>query len=238
MIEIFHRKNKNALFDLGTSDRKQIVDKVIEESAPSHRFFLMTSLATIITTLGLITNNAAVVIGGMLVAPFLSPFLSLALGLVSLDLRVILRSIWVIISAMAVALLFAFLIAHLVGASATSAEVIARFGYESQLPLLLIAIAGGTAASYSFSRTEMAEFLPGTIIAVALLPPLATVSIGLKLLRWDIVQGAGWLFALNFLGIVAAAMVMFLMMRLYLVKKEADKAVEKEKKDLEAPKED
>ena len=70
---------------------------------------------------------------------------------------------------------------------------------------LCIALAAGAAGGFVAVRTEASGALPGVGIAVALVPPLATVGICLGLGELGLALGALLLFSTNFVAIVLAA---------------------------------
>ena len=72
-----------------------------------------------------------------------------------------------------------------------------------------IAVAAGAAGGYMLVRKETGSALPGVGIAVALVPPLATVGITLGLGRTDLTDGALLLFVTNLACITLAASLVF-----------------------------
>jgi hypothetical protein len=72
-----------------------------------------------------------------------------------------------------------------------------------------VALAAGAAGAFVTVRHTGSDALPGVAIAVALVPPLATVGICLELGRPDDAAGALLLFVTNFAAIVVAACVVF-----------------------------
>jgi len=235
-VKFMFNKNHNFLFKASAIDRRQAIEKIISSSSPRRVFFFMIILSSMIATLGLVINNMAVVIGGMLVAPILSPLLSLALGITMFDNKLIYRSCWVIFKTVILILIFAFAISLAVPFTGLDSELIAKL--VPNLPYLYIALAAGIAASLAIVRTDLSEFLPGTIIAVALLPPLCSIGIGLRMFSWEIIVNSFGLFLINFIGIILAAVVIFSLMGFSLQKKTADKAINEEKKILDQDKEE
>jgi uncharacterized membrane protein len=67
------------------------------------------------------------------------------------------------------------------------------------------ALLAGAAGAYVTVRTEAGSALPGVGIAVALVPPLATVGIALGADRGELTFGALLLFVTNFAAITLAA---------------------------------
>ncbi len=95
-----------------------------------------------------------------------------------------------------------------VTATELTAELVAR-----TVPSLLdlgVAIAAGLAGGYVLTHPRAGSSLPGVAIAVALVPPLATVGISLELGATGSAEGALLLFATNLVAIVLSAMTVML----------------------------
>jgi uncharacterized membrane protein len=85
-------------------------------------------------------------------------------------------------------------------------------GLARTQPTLLdlgVAVAAGAIGAYARLRTDISATLAGTAIAVALMPPLCTVGIGVAHLDISLVWGAALLFLTNLLGILFAAMLVY-----------------------------
>ena len=60
--------------------RAEVRGGLRESALPDFDYFVLVVLSSMIATLGLLTNSAAVIIGAMLVAPLMSPIIGLGLG--------------------------------------------------------------------------------------------------------------------------------------------------------------
>lgn len=172
------------------------------------RFFVLLVLSTVIAALGLVADSVAVVIGAMLLAPLMTPILAVAAALVLGDLRQLARSVAVLVSGVAASVVTATAVTwmglgNLTVASALPPEIVART--EPSLLDLGVAVAAGLAAGYVITHRRVVSSLPGVAIAVALVPPLATVGITLELGRWDAARGSMLLFLTNLVAIVLSA---------------------------------
>ena len=177
--------------------------------------------AAVIATLGLLVNSAAVIIGAMIVAPLMNPILSMAFAIVTGNWKLYKRS-WVTVALGAfTAILIASLISAVVPIHIVHAEILART--SPNLIDLVIAIAAGAAGSFSLTRKSIANSIAGVAIAVALVPPLCVVGIGLGIgsditaefgrvlvSNLRISTGAFLLFLANFAGITFTACLVFL----------------------------
>ena len=181
-------------------------------------FLLLTALSSAIATFGLITDSAAVIIGAMLIAPFLSPIMGIALAVLGGRRLLLARAGVTLAIGVAMALVLSVGLTWLAiqlpfGALTTvPGEVVSR---TNPSPFdLAIALAGGAAAAYALVRLEGAAALFGVAIATALMPPLCTIGIGLALGDTGIWTSATELFATNVVAIVASATIVFAGLRL------------------------
>ena len=181
-------------------------------------FAFLSVLSSSIATFGLITDSAAVIIGAMLIAPFLSPIMAIALAF--------LGGRWRLLERAAVTLAVGVGLALGVSLGLTWLALQLPFDVLTTIPGelasrthpspfdLAIALAGGAAAAYALVRLEGAAALFGVAIATALMPPLCTVGIGLALGDPGVWQAAGILFVTNLVAIGASSTVVFTALRL------------------------
>ena len=197
-------------------DKAALIRKLVENGTPDFDYFYLIGLSTLMATLGLLLDSSSIVIGSMLIAPLMYPILGVSLGLVMMNSNISLlrRALTTLTKSLAVGLGLSVLAAFFFGDSATyqTAEVMSRT-VPSHMHLL-VAIVAGAAVSYMLAKPEWGDALPGVAIAVALIPPLASVGIGVA--YWDIliIKGATMILLLNLLGIIAVSVVIFLLMNL------------------------
>lgn len=218
------------------NDKTVAVKQLIEESTPDFDFFLLVVLSVLMATFGLLENNPAVVIGSMLIAPILFPILSLSLSVVMSDYKLIGRAGTTLLKASILGLAASFLAALFFGGDGTlTSEVIARTA--PSLLSVAIAIIAGFAVAYTLVKPKLSATLPGIAVAVALIPPLSTIGIGLSVFNWDVVAGAVVYLLVNVIGIVFASMLTFSLMNLYqkrtIAAKTADTADKEAQKESE-----
>jgi len=175
------------------------------------QFFVLMLLSAGIAGFGLANDSAAVVIGAMLVAPLMTPILGSAAAIVQGWLDRAITSLLIVaagsLAAVAVGLAIAWLSSRLASGAPLPAEMLARTG--PNLGDLAIAILAGTAGAFVSVRSEASSALPGVGIAVALVPPLATIGITLGIGSVDLAFGAVLLYVTNLVGIVLAASIVF-----------------------------
>jgi len=109
---------------------------------------------------------------------------------------------------MVLMILCAILLCQLTGLRSLTDEITLRT--EPTLLDLFVAIAAGAAGAFAKSRKHIADAFPGVAIAVALVPPLSAIGIGIGLLAPAVWQGATLLFVTNLTGIIFSGSLIFL----------------------------
>lgn len=220
--------------NLSEADKSRAVKQLITESTPDFDFFLLVTLSVLMATFGLLIDSASVVIGSMLIAPILSPILSISLGLVMSDNKLLMRSLYTVFKASVIgivaAMLATLLFKSLLSDGLTN-EIIARTA--PSLIYFFIAVVSGFAVAYTLVKPDLSETLPGIAVAVALIPPLSVVGIGIAYFDSSVVSGSLTLYLINIVGIVFASMIGFSLMNLYGKRKVAETAIKHEEKRLE-----
>jgi uncharacterized hydrophobic protein (TIGR00271 family) len=176
------------------------------------RFATLIVLSTMIAAFGLLSNSAAVVIGAMLVAPLMTPMLALAASLIYAQMRRFVGALLMIVfgtfSAIAVGWFVAFIASGGITPDSLDSEILART--SPSLLDLGIAVAAGLAGGYVMTHKGSTSSLPGVAIAVALVPPLATIGVTLRLGATDLATGALLLYTTNLIAIVLSASIVML----------------------------
>lgn len=158
-----------------------------------------------ISTLGLIIDSPAVIIGAMLVSPLMAPIIGLGMGVALNDIYLSVKSIINIGASLLVAVLTSALITLLVPINELNTEIMART--NPTILDLFIAIFCGLVAALSSVRSRGHEIMksvaPGAAIGVALMPPICVIGFGLGIgFNWTMMWGAFLLFTTNLIAIV------------------------------------
>ena len=181
-------------------------DDAVDES-----YVVLTIGASLIATLGLLANNAAVVIGAMVVAPWILPLRALVFGSLIGDRKLLFRALITLATGVVITTLLSTglgLIARgngLLIVDSFPEEITARL--EPTLLDLGIALAAGAIATYAKVNPGAVSSMAGTAIAVALVPPVCVMGIMLAAGELDQAQGAGLLFSANLLGILIGGII-------------------------------
>lgn len=176
------------------------------------RFTVLLTLSVLIAVFGLAENSAAVVIGAMLISPLATPLLGLSAALVMGWPRRQLETAAIVAGGTAGAVALACLVLWILPEpreiTLASEQLLDRT--EPRLLDLGVAIVAGAAGAYVLLRREAISALPGVAIAVALVPPLATVGMMLELGEPDLAAKALLLYLTNVAGIVLAGSLVLL----------------------------
>ncbi|MCA9366956.1 DUF389 domain-containing protein [Candidatus Kaiserbacteria bacterium] len=216
-------------------DKAALIRKLVQSGTPDFDYFLLIGLSTVMATLGLLLNSSSIVIGSMLIAPLIYPILGVSLGLVMMAQKtsVFSRALTTLTKSLTVGLGLSVVTAWLFGNSDMyhTLEVMART--EPSILHLLVALVAGAAATYMMARPEWSDALSGVAVAVALVPPLATIGVGIAAFDPVIIKGATMILLLNLLGIIAVAVVLFLIMNLGEKQQIAESTIKQEEKKTE-----
>jgi len=220
---------KITLFNtIASKDKSAVVEKLITHSTPSQDFYLMIILAISMATLGLLLNNTAIVIGSMLISPILYAFLSLSLGFSISDPKLMIRSFGSIFKATVVGIVVATFITLFMDHEGLTKEILIRV--DASIPYAMVAFIAGFAASFTMTKPQLNETIPGIAIAVSLIPPIAISGIGLAILDWEVVRGSLSVLFINTVAILGGSLIVFLLMNIYAKKGLAEITLKEEDK--------
>jgi uncharacterized hydrophobic protein (TIGR00271 family) len=188
---------------------EEIRSGLLEESTISINYSVLIFGSCIIATLGLLSNSAAVIIGAMIIAPLMLPIRGLAFGALEGNVVLFRKGLTAIIFGTILSIALAWVIGYLVALPEFGSEIISR-----SRPTLLdlgIAVAAGGISGFAKVEPKISESLAGTAIAVALMPPVCVIGLGLSQVNLSLSIGATLLYLTNLLGITLSCMLTFLL---------------------------
>lgn len=191
----------------GGRTREELYHEIEIGARANATFFWLVIFSTVVATIGLIEDNVAVVIGAMVIAPLLGPNIALAFGAALGDRVLIGRSLQTNLSGLIVALVLAYAIGLAWPAELSSRELMLRTDVGAAG--VVLALVSGAAGVLSLT-TGVSSTLVGVMVAVALLPPTATVGLMLAGGNYKQALGAGLLLAVNVVSVNLAAKLVFL----------------------------
>lgn len=137
----------------------------------------LTALSGGIASYGLMLDNIAVVIGAMMVAPLLSPLVSSAVSLTIGDSTLLKKSLrTTLISIPIVVLIGAISVIPFSLSINSTMNLIVSAGLENMILSLMV----GSAATLAYV-TGVREQIAGVAVAIAVVPPLAAIGVGLTI---------------------------------------------------------
>lgn len=223
--------------DIKARDRYRVVSELVMDGQESPTYYSLLILSSVIISAGLLLANSAILIGGMLVTPVLTPILLLALGIVTAKPRVI-RSTSKLIAKSAGLIFAVSFLAALVFDVPDSEEFFSSALFNNTINAaflyFIVAFTSGVAATFAWIRKEVSNMLPGISIAVSLVPPIALVGVWLAQANIEMARFFFLVFLLNLFGLVMSSMIIFSILGFYRSADEVShnfNSIEKEKND-------
>lgn len=200
-------KKDKAAAGKGGQTREELYDSIQRGARLDSTYLLLVALSTVVAAIGLVEDNVAVIIGAMVIAPLLGPNIALAFSVALGDSRLMRQSLVTIFAGISLALLMSVATGALWQDRVQSSEILVRT--DVGLAGIALALASGAAAVLSLV-TGLSSTLVGVMVAVALLPPTATLGMMLGSGQFYLASGAALLLAVNVVCINLAAKLMFL----------------------------
>ena len=212
--------------DSATAARELLYQKVEKGAWLDLDFVLLVVLSTIVAAIGLIENNVAVVIGAMVIAPLLGPNLALSLGTALGDVSLMRKSALTLLVGIMLTVALSAIFGMFWPSALSSDELLSRT--RAAPDSILLALASGAAAALSLT-TGLSGVLVGVMVAVALLPPAATLGIMLGDGNPALAMSAGLLLAVNIVCINLSSKIVFFLKgihpRTWMEKEKAKRAM-------------
>ncbi|MBD3615992.1 MAG: TIGR00341 family protein [Gracilimonas sp.] len=195
--ERVHRISREELYE----EIKKVVDF-------SWVYLVLIALSCVVAANGLIRDNAAMVIGAMVIAPILGPNVGLALATTLGDKALLKRSLKSILYGFLLGLGLSFLMGLVIDINPEVSEISSRtvVSYAD----IALGLAAGVAGCLSFTRGISAAVI-GVMVAVALLPPMVTTGLLLGSGMYGLAYGAGLLTVTYIICINLAGVLTFLL---------------------------
>lgn len=208
--------------DSATATRESLYEEIEKNTQLNLNFVILILLSTCVGTVGLIEDDVTIVIGAMVIAPLLGPNLAFGLGAALGDSELMRKAALSGTVGIILAIILSFVISVFWPSDISSLELTARtkVGMDS----IILALASGAAAALSLT-TGLSNILVGVMVAVALLPPAATIGIMLGQGNISLAIAAGLLLSVNIVCINMASKIVFFLKgihpRTWLKKKKA-----------------
>lgn len=193
--------------DRAVAIREALFEQAEKSARLDSNYLILVALSTLVAAIGLLEDNVAVVIGAMVIAPLLGPNLALGLGSALGDTTLMRQALGTGLAGLSLALALCWLLGLFLPVDTDSHELAQRtvVGIES----VALALASGAAAALSLT-TGLSSVLVGVMVAVALLPPTATLGLLLGGGFPELAGRAALLLAVNVVSVNLAAKLVFL----------------------------
>lgn len=192
----------------GFAPREEIYQDVSSSAELNTDFIILSFLSAVVAAIGVNTDNVAIVIGAMVIAPLLGPLLAFSFGAGLGDIELMARSAKTALVGLAVGFATAILLGTFLEINLQSTELTSRtdIGFDS----VILALAAGAAAALSIT-TGLSSALVGVMVAVALLPPSVAVALFLAAGEFGLSTKAALLLATNVICVILASQLVFVM---------------------------
>jgi uncharacterized hydrophobic protein (TIGR00271 family) len=187
----------------------QVRESLLKESRPTLNYLVLIVSSCLIATFGLIVNSAAVIIGAMIIAPLMLPLRGFSFAMLEGDAKLLRNSFTSIAVGTLLGVTCSWLVGVIISLPDFGSEVLSRT--QPTLIDLLIAVVAGGISGYAKIRPSIGDAIPGTAIAVALMPPICVIGLTLSQGLWQSSQGAFLLYITNLIGINLACLLVYVL---------------------------
>ncbi len=195
---------------LEESRQRGLLDKLQAEIKIDIGYLGLAIISSFIATFALLIEDLPILIGAMLIAPFLTPPLGVGMGLVKGDIRLFKQALVTLSVGIAIGVIGAILISIVSPIKEINDEIISRSA--PTLIQLIIAILAGGAGAFAYAHRKIRAVLAGAFIAMALVPPISIIGIGIAFWNWEVVGGGALLLTANLVGLTLAAVILFFLL--------------------------
>ncbi len=203
------------LFGIHPEEREgRYVEAISASMLSEPTFWVQIFLASVLTALGLVLNQSAIIIGAALIMPIALPVLAAGLALAVGDIYLLLKLLLKLILLAVMVAVLSVIFSDLLPFNAVTAEIASRTK-PTILDFLVAFFAGMAGAVLLFSKNKILHYFPGAILAVTLLPPLVVLGFGIgSEFSTAIFRGAALLFTANFFAAILGASIVYSAVRM------------------------
>lgn len=181
-------------------DRHELSQTLSDNARLSATYLFLLVAATILATLGLLINSAAVIIGAMIISPLTWPILRTAYGIAAFNLSSLFKGLRLLLVSVGLILGVSFLLTLVLPLNALTDQIINRT--TPTILDLVIALIAGAISGLTLINKKISKTAAGVAVAASLLPPMCVGGIGLGLGLFDITFGGILLSVTNIIAIL------------------------------------
>lgn len=192
---------------MGRVSREELYANISSGSQMTWHFLISVFFSTLVAGFGLITNDVAVIIGAMVITPLLGPNVAMSLAVTLGDTNLGFRSLKSNGAGLAIALIISFIMGTIFVVDPETSQILART--DVGLTDISIGLAAGSAGVLAYTQGVPAPVI-GVMMAIALLPALASGGLLLGAGYYELALGAFILTMTNLICINLSGVLTFL----------------------------
>ncbi len=173
------RRARRTLLVPGADERARLLSDLARRTTPAYDFFLFAIFSGVLLGAGYLLDSHALLLLGLLLAPFLTPWVGLTLSAVTGGWRFFLQMLASLLVAVGLVFLFSLLVGLLGRAFLPLPLFNADIHSHLWWPDLLLAAAGAVLLALAFVRGENRPLLPSIMLAYVFFLPAAAAGFGL-----------------------------------------------------------
>lgn len=190
-----------------TRSREELYQKIVSGAKLDSNFMYMVIMSTIVAAIGLLEDNVAVVIGAMVIAPLLGPNMALAFATTLGEGKLLWTALKSNVIGLTTALSLSIFIGVIWPLNFDSHELMMRT--DVGMDGVVLALVSGAAAVLALTA-GLSNSLVGVMVAVAILPPTATLGLMIGSGHYQHALGAALLLSVNIVCVNLASNLSFL----------------------------
>jgi uncharacterized hydrophobic protein (TIGR00341 family) len=200
-------EREQAPAELQRISREELYQDLAQDSNLTLTFLAMVGLSAVVAAIGMTRGDVAIIIGAMVIAPLLGPNVALSLASTLGDLDLMKRSLTTLAAGAATVAVISALLGMVFRVDPAGPQILPRT--QPEMRDILLALASGAAGALAFT-SGVPTAVVGTMVAVALLPPLVGAGLLVGAGYWQQALGGLTLVLTNITCINLAAVGTFL----------------------------
>lgn len=194
--------------DIKDVDENMVLEKIESNNQLSFSFIVLLVASSVVSTLGLLLNAPAIIIGGMIISPLMWPLMKISIGF-SFEKKSFIKQAVILLSlSIVISIASSFLIASISPIKHLNNEILTR---TTPTTLdIFVALAAGSIAAMAIVQKRISDSLAGVAVATSLMPPLCVAGIGLSFFSFSTFAGGTMLFMANVFSILLSSILTFI----------------------------
>ncbi|MBS3736023.1 MAG: TIGR00341 family protein [Candidatus Bipolaricaulota bacterium] len=204
--ELKERYQESEEVDESKVARQELKASAESLSPSSPTYYLLLLAASLIASAGILLDNAAIVVGSMVIAPLIGPAMASCVGTIindeSLFYLGVKKQILGVLLAVASSIAFSRVALSIMLPANLDLLSLSQVTHQMNPGFLSLIVALGSGLAGAFSLTAgINSALVGVMISVALLPPAAAAGIGIATVNLEIAVSASIILLINLVSI-------------------------------------